>query len=43
MHLNNILNQYQATPEERIAIAKYFEQNTVSHSSVVELIENLRK
>ena len=43
MHLNNILNQYQATTEERKAIAKHFEQNTVSHSSVVDLIENLRK
>ena len=43
MHLNNILNQYQATKEERIAIAKHFENNTVSHSSVVALIENLRK
>ena len=43
MHLNNILNQFQATKEERIAIAKYFENNTVSHASVVELIENLRK
>jgi len=43
MHLNNILNQYQATQEERIAIAKHFENNTVSHSSVVALIEELRK
>ena len=43
MHLNNILNQMQATPEERIAIVKHFEQNTVTHSSVVELIEKLRK
>ncbi len=43
MHLNNILNQHQATPEERIVIVKHFDKNTVSHSSVVELIENLRK
>ncbi len=43
MHLNNILNQYQATTEERKAIALHFENSTVSHSSVVELIENLRK
>jgi hydroxymethylglutaryl-CoA reductase len=42
MHLNNILNQFQATKEERMAIAKHFENNTVSHASVVELIENLR-
>jgi hydroxymethylglutaryl-CoA reductase len=43
MHLNNILNQYQATSKERKAIANYFENHTVSHASVVELIENLRK
>jgi hydroxymethylglutaryl-CoA reductase len=43
MHLNNILNQYEATVEERIAITKHFEKNVVSHASVVALIENLRK
>jgi len=43
MHLNNILNQYQATAEERKAVADYFTNHTVSHSSVVQLIENLRK
>lgn len=43
MHLNNILNQYNATVGERKAIADYFRNHTVSHASVVELIENLRK
>lgn len=43
MHLNNILNQFEATTEERKAIVKHFENNTVTHSAVVELIENLRK
>jgi hydroxymethylglutaryl-CoA reductase len=43
MHLNNILNQFEATTEERKAVAKHFEKNTVTHSAVVELIENLRK
>jgi hydroxymethylglutaryl-CoA reductase len=43
MHLNNILNQYQATSEERKAIAAYFVNETVSHATVVALIENLRK
>lgn len=43
MHLNNILNQFEATADERKAIAKHFEKNTVTHSAVVELIENLRK
>jgi hydroxymethylglutaryl-CoA reductase len=43
MHINNILNQFQATKDERIAIAKHFENNTISHASVVEFIEKLRK
>jgi hydroxymethylglutaryl-CoA reductase len=43
MHLNNILNQYQATAEERKAITQYFENHTISHSAVVALIANLRK
>ncbi|PJE41143.1 MAG: hydroxymethylglutaryl-CoA reductase, degradative [Flavobacterium sp.] len=43
MHLNNILNQYQATAEERKVIAAHFQNSTVTHASVVELIERLRK
>jgi hydroxymethylglutaryl-CoA reductase len=43
MHINNILNQYQATKEERKTISAYFENNTISHASVVEYIEQLRK
>ncbi len=43
MHLNNILNQHQATLEERKFIHTYFENNSISHASVVEMIENLRK
>lgn len=43
MHLNNILNQFEATVDERKAVVKHFEKNAVSHSAVVELIENLRK
>lgn len=43
MHLNNILNQYQATSEERKVITKHFEKNIISHASVVGLIEDLRK
>lgn len=43
MHLNNILNQYQATAEERKIIAEHFQNSTVTHASVVELIERLRK
>lgn len=43
MHLNNIINQFEATDEERVLIQKYFKKNTVSHSAVVTFIENLRK
>lgn len=43
MHLNNILNQYQATTDERKAISEHFQNNTVTHASVVELIERLRR
>jgi len=43
MHLNNILNQYHATVEERIKVMEYFKDNTISHASVAEYLEQLRK
>ena len=43
MHINNILNQYQTTMEERKMIKIHFETNTISHAAVVSFIENLRK
>ena len=43
MHINNILNQFKTTDEERKLIKNYFENNAISHSAVVEFIENLRK
>ena len=43
MHLNNILNQFDASDDERILIRTHFKQHAVSHSAVVELIENLRR
>ncbi len=43
MHLNNILNQYQATPEERIKVTEYFKDNTISHASVAGFLEEIRK
>ena len=43
MHINNILNQYQTTTEERKSIKAHFENNTISHAAVVSFIENLRK
>lgn len=43
MHLMNILNQHQATPQEKETVAAYFENRTVSHSAVVEKLNTLRK
>jgi hydroxymethylglutaryl-CoA reductase len=43
MHLNNILNQFDANENERILIKNYFKTNAVSHSAVVDFIDNLRK
>jgi hydroxymethylglutaryl-CoA reductase len=43
MHLNNIINQFEANDEERILIQKHFKHNAVSHSAVVDFIDNLRK
>ncbi|NRD21699.1 hydroxymethylglutaryl-CoA reductase, degradative [Winogradskyella litoriviva] len=43
MHLMNILNQFEATDTEKLQLIEHFKTNVVSHSSVVEAIENLRK
>ncbi len=43
MHLNNILNQMEATKTEREEVAKHFRKNTVTHAAVVDFIESLRK
>ena len=43
MHLNNILNQLEATEEECILIRKHFKHQVVSHSGVVDYIQNLRR
>jgi len=42
MHLMNILNQFEATTEEKIQLVKHFKTNVVTHSAVVEAIEKLR-
>lgn len=42
MHLMNILNQLEATSEEKEKLITYFKSNTVSHSAVVSEIEKLR-
>ena len=43
MHLQNILNQFSATSEERAIITNFFDDKTVSHAAVVKKIEELRK
>lgn len=42
MHLMNILNQFQATEEERKLVTKHFQHHTISHSGVVEYLESIR-
>ena len=42
MHLMNILNQFEATPDEKLKIVDHFKTNIVTHSAVVEAIEKLR-
>tara|TARA_R110002072_G_scaffold292360_1_gene460964 strand:+ start:8669 stop:10402 length:1734 start_codon:yes stop_codon:yes gene_type:complete len=43
MHLQNILNQFDATFTEKEEITAYFDKRTVSHSAVVEKLKSLRK
>jgi hydroxymethylglutaryl-CoA reductase len=43
MHLNNILNQYNATDIEREKIKAHFKDQTVSHAAAVSFIEKLRQ
>nr|WP_159948636.1 hydroxymethylglutaryl-CoA reductase, degradative [Polaribacter septentrionalilitoris] len=43
MHLQNILNQFDATDVEKEQVVAYFDNKTVSHSAVVEKLASLRK
>jgi hydroxymethylglutaryl-CoA reductase len=43
MHLQNILNQFEANEAEKEIITAYFDKRTVSHSAVVEKLNSLRK
>ncbi|OBX22460.1 MULTISPECIES: hydroxymethylglutaryl-CoA reductase, degradative [Bizionia] len=43
MHLMNILNQFDATSDEKAQIIHHFKTHVVTHRAVVEAIENLRK
>lgn len=42
MHLMNILNQQNATPQEKEELIHYFKHHTVTHSCVMEQLEILR-
>ena len=42
MHLNNILNQHQATKDERSKVLAHFSNQAISHASVVGYLEQLR-
>ena len=43
MHLQNILNQLNTTSAEKEIVTSYFENKTVSHSDVVNKVEEIRK
>lgn len=43
MHLNNILNQFEATESEREKVRKHFKKHAISHAAAVNYIESLRK
>jgi hydroxymethylglutaryl-CoA reductase len=43
MHLMNILNQHQATKEEKQQVLAFFKDTIISHSLVVDYLEQIRK
>lgn len=43
MHLNNIINQFQATKEERDKVRVHFADKTVSHAGVADYLAELRR
>lgn len=43
MHLMNILNQLEATKDEKVVLVKHFENTPVTHNAVHEAFQNLKK
>ncbi|WP_296142459.1 hydroxymethylglutaryl-CoA reductase, degradative [uncultured Flavobacterium sp.] len=43
MHLGNIINQFEASDDERQLVVDHFRNNSVSHAAVANYIESLRK
>jgi hydroxymethylglutaryl-CoA reductase len=39
MHLNNMLNQFEISADQKIVVKKHFENNVVSHSAVDDFVE----
>lgn len=42
MHLMNILNQFNANPQEKASITEHFKYHTVTHSNVEEQLRKMR-
>ena len=42
MHLMNILNQMNASGEEKASLVNHFKTNTVTHRAVEEALQNFR-
>ncbi len=42
MHLMNILNQYNATEQEKTTVIEHFKTHTVSHKGVLDLLARIR-
>ncbi len=42
MHLMNILNQFEASHDEKTTLIEHFKANTVTHNAVVDAIHKLR-
>jgi len=42
MHLMNILNQFEANDTEKQTLTEHFKSNTVTHSAVIEALNELR-
>jgi len=42
MHLNNILNQFEASREERRQVREHFHSRPVSHAAVVDVLNTIR-
>ncbi|MDA9343611.1 hydroxymethylglutaryl-CoA reductase, degradative [Algibacter sp.] len=42
MHLMNILNQFEANDTEKKTLTEHFKSNTVTHSAVIEALNELR-